>query len=68
MGEEEGGALVPCLGRWGHRAGNQQEALNKAKLIHSVFLLNCVFEQQLMTFRSPVWPDSNKYVYTVTFN
>lgn len=33
--EEEEAALVPCFERWEHQAGNQQEALNKGKLINS---------------------------------
>lgn len=32
--EEEVGALAPCFERWGHQAGNQQEALNKRKLFY----------------------------------
>lgn len=34
MDEEEEGVSAPCFERWGHQAGNQQEALNKRKPIN----------------------------------
>lgn len=31
---EEVGASAPCFERWGHQAGNLQEALNKRKTFY----------------------------------